>query len=360
MGTEGKVNYAIVGFGGIAENRIAKEGFALDKSRFEENPYASLAGVTDINPGRKEAAEKLEVKWYASAEEIFEDPEIEAVYIASNNLSHASLATQSMQAGKHPLVEKPLATTLEDAYQLQKMAREKNLSIGVDHMMLYNVYSKKAAQLLKEKAIGEINDIVTHMEFYYGSTPEEAASWRCNNPQEIGGPIGDVASHCLYVAEYLIGARITAVQAVYLPKSLGIKVEEGAVIYYEFANGGSGSARVSFNQARGGLVGTLTNLGYEVYGSEGVIRGLGTLFQLSGHPGEPIKLRLELDKGTEVEAVEPEEIKNIYQEIIAAHARSILESKPMDASDGIHNLALVLAAHKSAQNAGEKIKITTD
>lgn len=358
MSTNSKVVYAIIGFGGIAENRIAKEGFAMDKARFPENPHASLVGATDINLQRKEAAEKLGIEWYTSPKEVFEDSQIEAVYIASNNLSHAPLVMDSLRAGKHPFVEKPLATKLEDALELQKTARENNLSLGVDHMMVYNAYNKKAAQLVKEGAIGEVNDVVTHMEFCYGATPEEAATWRCANPAEVGGPIGDVASHCMYMAEELIGAKTVSVQATYLPKTMGIKVEEGAIIYCHFDNGKTGSIRVAFNQARGGLAGTLTNLGYEIYGSEGIIRGYGTLFQLSGHPDEPIKLRLELDKGTEVEVVEPKEIKNVYQEIIAAHAQSIRENKPMDASDGIHNLALVLAAHQSAQNAGEKLEIT--
>lgn len=357
MSKEDKVRYAIIGFGGIAENRIAKEGFAVDKSRFTENPCAYLKGATDINPQRKEAAEKSGIRWYNSVEEVLEDTEIEAVYIASNNLTHAPLAIKSMEAGKHPLVEKPLATTMEDAYKLRKIAREKKLSLGVDHMMIYNVYNKKATELVKEGKIGEVNDIVTHMEFYYGATPGEAATWRCANPDEIGGPIGDVASHCMYMAEELIGRKITAIQAVYLPKTMGIKVEEGAVIYYQFEDGKSGSTKVAFNQPRGGLVGTLTNLGYEIYGSEGVIRGYGTLFQLSGHPDEPIKLRLEIDRGNEVEVIEPGKIKNIYQEIIASHAHSILENKPMDGSEGLHNLALVLAAYQSAQKNAEKITI---
>ena len=55
-----KIKYALIGFGGIAENRIAKEGFARDKARFADQPAEyELLGACDVNPARREAAEAL-------------------------------------------------------------------------------------------------------------------------------------------------------------------------------------------------------------------------------------------------------------------------------------------------------------
>ena len=51
-----KIRYAIIGFGGIAENRIAKEGFGVDEARFAGHPQAELIGVADADPARQEAA----------------------------------------------------------------------------------------------------------------------------------------------------------------------------------------------------------------------------------------------------------------------------------------------------------------
>ena len=62
----GKVKYAIIGFGGIAENRIAKEGFGVDTSRFAGHAQAELVGVTDVNGARKAAAADLGLKRYSS------------------------------------------------------------------------------------------------------------------------------------------------------------------------------------------------------------------------------------------------------------------------------------------------------
>ena len=54
-----KIKYVLVGFGGIAENRVAKEGYACDKKRFKPLKNAVLTGATDLNPARQAAAEAL-------------------------------------------------------------------------------------------------------------------------------------------------------------------------------------------------------------------------------------------------------------------------------------------------------------
>ena len=350
-----KVNYAIIGFGGIAENRIAKEGFGLDRSRFAGHPRAALVGATDRTAARRDAASRLGLRWYDSTDALLDDPEIEAVFIATNNLSHAPLAEKAVRAGKHCLIEKPITTTLEDAVRLQRSARERGLSLAVDHMMVENVYNHRARELIGRGAIGEVNDISLHMEFCYGSAPDEAASWRCADPKERGGPIGDVGSHCLYMAEFLLDSEVLSLACVYMPRTLDIAVENGAVVQFRLRSGVQGTARVAFNQPRGGLGGTLSNLGYEIYGAQGVIRGYGTLFQLSGHPGEPVEVRLELDDFRRTEKIRIDPVQNIYQAVIAKHAESIVNDTPLDAGDALHNLQLVLGCYESADRQGQTI-----
>ena len=58
-----KIKYVLVGFGGIAENRVAKEGYACDKKRFKPLKNAVLTGATDLNPARQAAAEALGLSW---------------------------------------------------------------------------------------------------------------------------------------------------------------------------------------------------------------------------------------------------------------------------------------------------------
>ncbi len=352
------IRYAIIGFGGIAENRIAKEGFALDRRRFAPLKGIDLSGATDLSPARRKAARALGLRWFDSAEEAIGAPGIDAVFIATNNASHAPLALQALRAGKHVLVEKPMATTVADAARLAKEAGRRGLSLAVDHMMIHNALNRKVRALVARGGLGEVNDIELHMEFLYGAIPDEARTWRCARPAELGGPIGDVGSHCLYMGEFLLGEPIVEVRAAYEPKTLGLAVEDGAVIRFRTASGRGGTARVSFARPRGSLAGTLLNLGYEVYGSAATARACGTLFQLSGHPDEPVKIRAEIERGGGApRPLRPGRVRNIYQEVILRHAASIRAGRPLTGEDGLRNLRLVAAAHRSAAAGGRPIPI---
>lgn len=350
-----KIIYAMIGFGGIAENRIAKEGFACDRNRFTALAEAELIGTTDLNPARREAAESLGLKWYKDTAALLADPAVEAVFVATNNMTHASVAIQALSAGKHVLVEKPIATSIIDAMNMCDLAHKHHLSLAVDHMMIENVYNIKAKELLAVAAIGTINDSCFHMEFSYGSTPEEASAWRCSKVEELGGPIGDVGSHCLYVAEFIFGSQVTELACAYYPKLMTIVAEDGAYIKFKLANGMTGSVRVAFSEPRGGLQATLDNLGYEIFGTEGVIHGHGTLFQLSGFPDEPVAVRLEVDRFKERYDAKVDQPVNLYQQVIRHHAQSIIDGKPLTGRDGFHNLELITAAHESARNGGKRI-----
>ena len=354
------VRYGMVGFGGIAQNRIAPEGFGMSQTGgASEESGVRLIGATDANATRETAVRELGLEWFGSISDMLESRAIDAVVVTTNNKTHSAIADEALRAGKHCIVEKPIATDVQKAVDLSALAGERGLSLCMNRMMQHNAYNVLARETVASGSLGEVSDIVLHMEFAYGHTPEEAQSWRCADPAEIGGPIGDVGSHCLYMAEYLLGSRIRELSCTYLPGSLSIAVEAGAYVAFRTENGTRGSVRVSFDAPRGGLLGTLSNLGFEIYGSTGVLRSFGTLFQLSGHPVEPYHqwLQLETEEGGTV--IEPEGIRNIYRAMIEEHARSIRQGTPMDGSEGLHNLRLVVACHESAWNDARLEKITS-
>ena len=352
-----KIRYVLVGFGGIAENRVAKEGYACDRKRFKPLKNAVLVGATDLNPARRTAAEALGLKWYGDLKSALADKSVDGVYIATNNRSHVPLALEALKAGKHVIVEKPIATSIADAKRLNAVAKARKRSLTVDHMMVNNAWNVAGKAAMKAGRLGKINDCCYHMEFAYGYDPAEAATWRCNNVAEMGGPIGDVASHCFYVAEFMFGKKIRKVAAVYYPKTMKIKAEDGAYIKFFFEDGTQGSVNAAFSELRGGLAGTLTNLGYEIYGDKAALRGYGTMFQLSGYADEPIRMRLELDDGKRVRKVAPTRIQNIYSTLIDGHAKSVQTRRILTADDAIHNLALCAAAHESARKGGRVVVV---
>ncbi|MDR2115540.1 MAG: hypothetical protein LBP87_04085, partial [Planctomycetaceae bacterium] len=112
------------------------------------------------------------------------------------------------------------------------------------------------------------------------------------------------------------------------------------------------SIRVSFCDKRGGLGGTLSGLGFEIYGDVAVLRSYGTMFQFSGYSDEPIRQRLEWDTFLKQENYYIDVPVNIYQKIIDSHAMSVLTGKPLNGEEGLHNVLLCEAAHRSAKQGG--------
>ena len=343
------INYGIIGFGGIAEQRLAKEGFALDPDRQLPLPAHKLVAATDIQPSRESAAKNLGLQWFSSSRELLASDEIEAVIIASSNTTHYPLAREALLAGKHVFMEKPLTAKLSEAKELSALAQVCGLSLGVDHMMEKNLYNKKAQELIGKGAIGEVQQLVLHMEFLYGRERSEAESWRCSEPDAHGGPIGDVGTHCLYMAEFLLGSPIQWVFCAETPKTLDIAVENGAIIAFKTVSGIEGSIRVAFNQARGDFQQTVRSMGFEAYGTKGMLSSKGTLFQLSGLTDEPVTQELVLENGRGITSFPITAVHSMYAEQIAEHAESIRTQKPLSGERGVTNLRLMEACYRSAR-----------
>ena len=111
-----QVKVGIVGCGMITARRHAPE--------YTDNPHAQIVGFYDFDQERAgELAAGYGGKVYGSPEELFADPEIDAVSICSPNYTHASYSIKALEAGKHVLCEKPMALTLEDTRTMMHTAQ---------------------------------------------------------------------------------------------------------------------------------------------------------------------------------------------------------------------------------------------
>ena len=107
-----KIRFGVIGAGGIADRRTIP-GMKLARN-------AELTAVMELNPA---VAEQLRVKHgakraYSDAAALLADPEVDAVYIASPVVTHAGLTRQAAAAGKHILLEKPIARTCREGKEL--------------------------------------------------------------------------------------------------------------------------------------------------------------------------------------------------------------------------------------------------
>ena len=245
------------------------------------------------------------------------------------------------------------------AYIRYRQERSRVRDAKSDLMMIYNAATIEARNLLLSGAIGEINDAEFHFEFPIGFNPIASKEWRCSKPEEKGGPIGDIGSHCFYTLEYVLGSKIKKLQAVNLPKVTETAIEDGNIIRVTLENNLLVTVRLSFASRRGSFLSMVSAQGYEVYGSKGVLRTYGTLFQFSGHPDEKFIPRVELEtfepyKRIDVH-IDQSKVQNIYSAVIKRHAQSIIDQKFLDGSDALHNMKVCNAAYLSVAANGQEV-----
>jgi len=159
------------------------------------DPFAELA--------EKAVANEQAKKVFATPEALLADKSIDAVVVASPNKTHADLAIMALEAGKHVIVEKPLALNSKDAHKIVKTAEKCGLITMVPHQMRWNPGSQKLHSLTDAGELGKI---------YYGKTSwlRQAGipgwgSWFTRFNESGGGPLIDIGVHMLDLALYQMG-----------------------------------------------------------------------------------------------------------------------------------------------------------
>lgn len=169
-----------------------------------------LKTVCDIDPEiAKEAKERFGFqKCCIDWKEIVNDPEIDVVSICTPNNAHVAVAIAALEAGKHVICEKPIASTLEDAKAMAEAA-EKAAEKGIVSMNAYQYRRVPAIDLAKklidEGSIGEILNIRCTYLQSWSADPDSPLSWRFQKKIAGAGTLGDIASHVIDIAQYLAG-----------------------------------------------------------------------------------------------------------------------------------------------------------
>lgn len=157
-------------------------------------PEAELVAIYDDSEERlKNAGETYGVKrLYSDVEELFRNEELDAVVITSENSKHHALALAAVEAGKHVLVEKPIATNLRDADDMVTRARKGGVKLQTAFVMRYHESALKAKEAISSGSLGKIIAITATN---HGKYP---GLW-FGDPRLAGG--GAVMDHTVHVAD---------------------------------------------------------------------------------------------------------------------------------------------------------------
>lgn len=188
--------------------KIASIGYGYWGPNVARNLYKNkeydFVAICDKKPERLDLAKKVyanAVKYIENHREIMENPEIDAVALAVETSAHYALAKEALLAGKHVYVEKPFTDSVKDAEELYEIAKERNLRIHVDHIMVYHPVIRKIKEIIDS---GEFGDLL----YFYCS--------RINlgNIKNDVSSMWDLSVHDLSIIDYLTdGKEPVSVQA---------------------------------------------------------------------------------------------------------------------------------------------------
>ena len=324
-------NVGLVGCGVVADWH-ADRGYARLTDRVR------LAAVCDTQLDRAEAlASRYHARPFGNLDDMLADPAIDGVDLCVPHHLHAPLALRALAAGKHVLVEKPLATTVEDGERMVAAAAERGLTLCVNEQYPFSLPFRRARELIQAGDIGKLVTIRTHRVGYLEAIWMRDG-WRQNATIAGGGMLLDQGCHYTSIARMLAG-DIEAVAAFTSNTRADWVGDDTATLILRFASGLIGEALYCW--------GTQTsNVGAEcyVYGERGHLR------INSGGPAL-VMYRRDLPGGQQVIIGEPEN-NDIFAWMIEDFVLSAQgERTPtMPGAQGLADLRVVMAAYRSAQS----------
>lgn len=185
--SEGSLSVAFVGCGMVSP---------LHRAAVSETHGLRLVGVHDREPDVARArAEDWGVRAYSSLPELLEDEAVEAVYVLTPAPSHVAIALRCLEAGRHVLVEKPVAPAAEEIERLEQAGRAARRVVMPAHNYAYTPEFRRLHRLLRGGELGRVRGLWVH---YVLRHPEEVAA-------AYGGVLEEVMIHHAYLALSLLG-----------------------------------------------------------------------------------------------------------------------------------------------------------
>lgn len=338
-----KIKWGVIGAGGIADRRTLPGMMLADN--------AELVAVMEIGA---EPANKLKEKYgakyaYTSAEELLANDEIEAVYIASPVVCHKAQAIAAAKAGKHILLEKPAAVTVEDGEEILNAAKEAGVLIASGFMMRYHAYNQKIKEMIAEGKIGDIVSARAQLTCWY---PEIEGAWRQDKAKSGGGALMDMGVHCVDLIEYILGHKTVEVCGFNDTRTFTYNVDDSSNILIKLDNGVVAYVDSHFN-----IPDEAAFCRMEFYGTKGSILAEGTLGQVEGGTvkvtvSDPGGYNAQQNRDTNGSFAVEAELGNMYTKEIESFGRSVADGTPLTVplEDAIHVQKVACAAYNASEN----------
>ncbi|MEC0125812.1 Gfo/Idh/MocA family protein [Paenibacillus pabuli] len=337
-----KIKVAVFGCGAIAERRHIPE--------YAANENVELVAFADPIVERAEKmAETYGGKAYSSYEELLASEEVDAVSVCTPNYLHASMSIAAANAGKHVLVEKPMAVSTEEGEQMIEAAKKNGVYLMVGHNQRLMPPHVKAKEILDSGKLGKVLNFRTSFGHPgpEGWSVDGAESWFFRKEEAIMGAMGDLGVHKSDFIRYLLDDEVSEVAGfISTLHKENTKVDDNATCLLRMKSGAIGTLVASWTQYRAGDNSTV------LWCENGVMK-IGTV--------EGDEVIVELTNGTvetyKVGAMATNE-KQVPSGVIDAFVESIMTQTPPSISgeEGLRSLQVILAAFES-EKTGQIVKL---
>ncbi|MGW3449136.1 Gfo/Idh/MocA family protein [Streptomyces sp. NPDC001076] len=369
---------AVVGFGWMG--RVHSQAYQRVAHHFPQLPVRpELVAVAEEVPGRAEeaAAQFGFTSTTRDWREVAADPRVHAVSITAPNFLHREIGVAMAEAGKHIWIEKPVGLTSEDARAVAAAVAEAGVrgTVGFNYRNAPAV--AHARELIASGELGTVTHVRVRLFSDYAAHPDGALTWRYERARGGGGVLGDLASHGVDLARFLLGdiGSLAADTAVFIPERAR---PTGATAGHTLATGGElgpvenedyVNCLLRFaSGARGVLeasriaVGEQNNYGFEVHGTRGAVfwdyRRMGELGVSLGtsYQDQPVSTVFVGPGHGEYAAFQPGAANAMgYDDLKVIEARNFLRSVAEGTSygptleDAVHSATALDAMSRSAE-----------
>ena len=326
MPEDRRIGWAIVGCGRVAERRVAPVFSKVEDARLAAVCSRSIARA------RHFAERHGDPTPYDRLDDLLSDAAVDVVYIATPHALHASQAIACLEAGKHVLVDKPMATSASDARKMADAAGAAGRLLSVMQQQRYHAANMHLFRLRDEGQLGSLNIIRIHVGLWIGSP----AAWRFSSDLAGGGVAMDLGPHAVDLLLELAGdaRRVSAYVA---SLQFDAAVEDFCTVRIELACGAVGLLDLSYcSHDYGGRV--------EVYGSEGSFFADGSMKAVGPY-------RTQLRRGETAGPIEEDTANDCFAEAVEDFTDAVQhDGEPsISAADGVRVMRVIDAIYESAR-----------
>lgn len=324
------IRYGILGFGNHAVRRLMP-GFVGAKrctvTAFWRNDPKKAQETIRLYP-------KFQLRSYETPEALCGASDIDAIFVASPDALHLEHVLVAVKHRKPVLCEKPMAMNVTECERMIEAADRAGVTLGVAQNFRFEVSVNRIREIVSAGAIGK--PLLARSEFHYlGFTSPR--TWINDNTLACGGPVGDVAVHCIDALRYILQDEVSSVYAHASRDSLSGAVECAAGLLLEFRRGTIADVIVS------------TRAEYHtplwITGDKGMVGAEDALTV-----DHPIELHLKTH-GSELIS-EPISNDHTYAKQVDEFAASIEQGAPFSISgnEGLRNQQVLDAAYRSIKS----------